>query len=135
MIRFDSIWGIARAEMRLTRRLVRYWVFLVIAVLLAALNYAQFHFIHYYISSRSASAASANPHFFFGNFGTNFVLMFLVGIVFLGFDVRARDKRERMVEVLDALPVTNVELLFGRALGLLVACWVPVVVLTGDAMW
>jgi len=131
MIRFDSVWGIARAEMRLTRRLVRYWVFLVIAVLLAALNYAQFHFIHYYISSRSASAASANPHFFFGNFGTNFVLMFLVGIVFLGFDVRARDVRERMVEVLDALPVSNVELLFGRALGLLVACWVPVVVLTG----
>lgn len=130
MIDFGAVWGIARAELRLSRRLVRYWVFLSIAALLAAANYAQFHFIHYFFSPRSASAAAANPHFFFANFGTNFVLMFLVGIVFLGFDVRARDVRERMVEVLDALPVTNVELLLGRALGLWIACWVPVVVLT-----
>ena len=106
MIRPAMVWGVARAELRLTRRLVRYWIFVVIAALAAILNYANFWFIHYFFSPYSASAAAANPRFFMGNAGVNFILIFLVfGVVFLGFDVRARDQRERIFEVLDALPM------------------------------
>lgn len=126
---FVVTWGIARSELRLTRRLSRFWVFLSIASLAGILSYANFYFIHYFFSPNSASAAAANPRFFMAQFGVNFVLMFLLGIVFLGFDLRARDRRERIVEVLDALPISNLELILGRAIGLLLAAWIPLVVL------
>ncbi len=131
MIRPAETWAIARAELRLTRRLARYWVFVSIAALAAILNYVNFYFIHYFFSPYSASAAAANPRYFMGQFGVNFVLMFLLGVVFLGFDLRARDRRERIVEVLDALPITNLELIAGRAIGLLLAAWLPMLVLLG----
>ena len=104
MIDFGNVWGVARAEMRLTRRVVRFWIFTVIAALWAVFYYLQFWFIHWMFSATSASAASAYPRFFMGAFGSNFVFVVLIGLIFLGFDLRARDTRERMVEVLDALP-------------------------------
>jgi ABC-type transport system involved in multi-copper enzyme maturation permease subunit len=131
VIRPAEVWAIARSELRLTRRLARYWVFVSIAALAAILNYVNFYFVHYFFSPYSASAAAANPRFFMSQFGVNFVLLFLLGVVFLGFDLRARDRRERIVEVLDALPITNLELVAGRAIGLLLASWIPMLVLIG----
>jgi hypothetical protein len=131
MIRWGTIVALARAELRLTRRLVRYWVFVGLATLLGAVSFAQFFVIHRLFSAGSASAASANPRFFVGNFGSNFTLMFLLGVIFLGFDLRARDRRDRIVEVLDATPSSNLELVLGRALGLLAASWIPIAVVTG----
>ena len=132
MIRASMVWAMAKAEARLARRLVRYWVFVVLAALLASANMVQFFFIHRMFSWGSASAAMTNPRYFVANFGANFVLVFLIGIVFLGFDLRARDKRERIVEVLDAVPCSNLELLLGRFAGLMLAAWVPVLVVTGS---
>jgi hypothetical protein len=54
---------------------------------------------------------------------------FVLGIVFLGFDVRARDIREGIVEVLDARPLTNLELVTGRFVALFLSAWIPIVVL------
>jgi len=126
-----TIVALARAELRMTRRLVRYWVFVGLATMLGGLSFVQFFVIHRLFSAGSASAAAANPRFFVGNFGSNFTFMFLLGVIFLGFDLRARDKRDRIVEVLDATPASNLELVFGRALGLLVASWIPLAVVTG----
>lgn len=123
-----AILAIARAEARLTRRLARYWVFVVLSTLLLALGWLQFFFIHRFFSPWSASAAAMNPRFFIGSFGSNYLLVFLIGVVFLGFEVRARDKRERIAEVVDTLPVSNVELIAGRALGIFAAAWIPVAV-------
>ena len=53
----------------------------------------------------------------------------LLGMIFLAFDLRSRDTRERVAEVLDARPLSNLELLVGRLLGLVVVGWVPVLVL------
>lgn len=129
MIRASMVLGVARAEARLTRRLVRYWLFVGLSLLFGALNYLNLYVIHYFFSANSASAAALNPRFFISGFATNFLLIFLVGLVFLGFDVRARDTRERMSEVLDSLPCTNVELLLGRYIGILIPAWVPFVVI------
>ena len=129
MISFSNLWGIARAEMRLTRRVVRFWIFTVIAALFALLAFINFWFIHFMFSSQSASAASAYPRFFMGAFGSNFVFFVLIGLIFLGFDLRARDTRERMVEVLDSLPYTNTELVLGKFLGILIPSWIAVLVI------
>ncbi|HVQ27691.1 MAG TPA: hypothetical protein VMV01_21040, partial [Planctomycetota bacterium] len=131
MIQLAPVLGLARAEARLARRLVRYWVFVVIAAIVCAGQASQFFFIHKMFSWVSASAASANPRYFVGNFGALFMLVFFIGLIFLSFDIRARDKRERIHEVVDALPCSNLEFVLGRALGILIAAWVPLVVIIG----
>ncbi len=131
MIRAGLIWGLARAEARLTRRLVRYWLFVIIGLLVAAFQFTQFMFIYKFFSSGSGSAATVNPRYFLANAAGAFVIIFYLGLIFLAFEVRARDVRERIVEVLDARPVSNVELLAGRALGLALIVWVPLAVTVG----
>ena len=61
--------------------------------------------------------------------GLAYILIFLVGTIFLAFDVRARDIRERMIEVLDSKPYSNLELVFGRFMGILLSTWIPIVLL------
>ncbi len=90
MIRLANILGIARAETRLTRRLVRYWVFQVIALLAGLGIYGYYIWIHWNFSSYSATAAIINPRFLVGFMGIYYLVIFLIGLVFLGFDVRAR---------------------------------------------
>ena len=131
MIRAGIIWGLARAEARLTRRLVRYWLFVIVGLLVAAFQFGQFMVIYKMFSSGSASAATVNPRYFLASAAGGFVLIFYVGLIFLAFEVRARDVRERIVEVLDARPVSNIELLAGRALGIGIAVWIPLAVVVG----
>ena len=57
------------------------------------------------------------------------VLLFAFGIIFLAFDVRSRDVRDRMFEVVDARPVSNFELLAGRLLGTTLPLLVPAVLI------
>jgi len=131
MMRLGMIWGLARAEARLTRRLVRYWLFVIIGLLVAAFQFTQFMFIYKFFSSGSGSAATVNPRYFLANAAGAFVIIFYLGLIFLAFEVRARDVRERIVEVLDARPISNIELVAGRALGISLAVWVPLAVTVG----
>ncbi len=124
------VWGVARAETRLTRRLVRYWVFLSISALLGLAGYGYYALLHYLFSGHSSTAAMINPRYLMGFLGFYYLFVFMVGLVFLGFDVRARDVRERIHEVVDALPCSNLELVFGKYLGILIPSWVPVVVIS-----
>jgi hypothetical protein len=44
-------------------------------------------------------------------------------MTFVAFDVRSRDKRDRMDGVLDARPITNAEYLTGKAIGFVLMAW------------
>jgi hypothetical protein len=125
MIRPGVVACVARAEARLTRRLVRYWVFLVLALALGAAGYVYYAALHGLFSSFSATISAIGPRYLPGVVGPNYLLVLTVGLIFLGFDVRARDQRERIVEVLDARPISNPELLLGRFLGVFLLCWLP----------
>jgi len=116
-------------EGRHTRRLVRYWVFLAIAFLLGIGAYFYYGTLHALFSSMSASVGMIGPRYLMGAVGVYYMAIFVFGIVFLGFDVRARDVREGIVEVLDSRPLTNLELVAGRFVALFLAAWVPIVVL------
>lgn len=131
MIRPGMIWGLARAEARLTRRLVRYWLFVIIGLLVAAVQFGQFTVIYKLFSFGSGSAATINPRYFLANAAGAFLIVFYIGLIFLAYEVRARDQRERIVEVLDSRPISNIELLGGRALGILIAAWIPLAVVVG----
>ena len=70
-----------------------------------------------------------NPRFIMAGVGSFFLWVLLAAMIFLAFDVRARDARERMAEVLDARPVGNLTLLAGRLIGMVVVIWVPLLLL------
>jgi ABC-type transport system involved in multi-copper enzyme maturation permease subunit len=122
--------AIARAELRATRRLARYWVFLGLVYFIGIFGIAVYWVMHSFFSSYSATVAAMSPRYLAGlDIGSDYLTVFVIGIIFLGFDVRARDRRDRMVEVLDSRPYTNLELLTGRFAGLMLAAWVPAAVL------
>jgi ABC-type transport system involved in multi-copper enzyme maturation permease subunit len=130
MMRWDRVWAIASAEARLTRRLARFWVFTIIAFLLGGLFLAQFVSMHYFGSGYSATVAQMNPRYFIAVVGNFYVVALGLALIFLGIEVRARDQRERVADVLDARPVSNTELLTGRMLGIAMPCYIASVIIT-----
>ena len=126
MMRLPMILAIARAEIRSVRRLIRYWVFALLSVAFTLLAYGYYTIIHAYASRFSATVGVAGPRYLMSGVGLYCVLIFLLGLIFLAFDVRARDERERIAEVLDSRPVSNPEFLLGRGLGLVAMAWGPV---------
>jgi ABC-type transport system involved in multi-copper enzyme maturation permease subunit len=129
MICLKQVMTIARAEMLLTRRLARYWIFLSLAFLTALIIYFYYSAIHGLLSTYSATVALIGPRYLISAIGGIYSIIFIVGAIFLAFDIRARDMRERMIEVLDSRPYTNLELVAGRFLGLLIPSWIPVLIL------
>ncbi|MCZ6643083.1 MAG: hypothetical protein O7F71_16015 [Gammaproteobacteria bacterium] len=128
MIRIPLILAISRAETRSTRRLARYWIFAVLSVLVSFLMYMQYTVMHGLTSRFSATIGSMGPRYLMAEIGLYMVIIFVTGLIFLAFDVRSRDIRERMVEVLDSRPVSNGEFLIGRTLGLVLMAWIPVLI-------
>ena len=127
-MQLSMILAIARAEIRSVRRLARYWMFSVLSVGSSFLIYIYYAGIHGFFSRMSASIGAAGPRYLMSVMSFYLMAIFLLGLIFLAFDVRARDERERMAEVLDSRPLSNVELLVGRSLGLVLMAWAPVLV-------
>ena len=127
-INFRNILTVAQAEKRLTRRLKRYWLFVVLSYLAGGAIFFYYSMLHAFFSSFSATLGSINPHYLLSVYGYIFQVIFTVGIVFISFDIRARDVRERISEVLDCRPVSNFELIVGRFFALFQMAWFPLLI-------
>jgi ABC-type transport system involved in multi-copper enzyme maturation permease subunit len=125
-MRFRMILAIARAEIRSVRRLVRYWVFAILSTLASLAIYGYYAALHGFLSRLSATVGAIGPRYLASAMGIYLMAIFLLGLIFLAFDVRARDEREHMAEVLDSRPMSNTELLLGRTLGLVLMALAPV---------
>ena len=130
MMRLSMLLAVARAEVRSIRRLVRYWMFAVLSVAITFLIYLYYAGIHGFLSRFSATIGAVTPRYLMAPMGIYLMVIFLLGLIFLAFDVRARDERERISEVLDSRPVSNPELLVGRGIGLVLMALAPVLFLT-----
>ena len=115
---YAAVWAVALAEMRSARRQVRTWGFGLLAVGVSLLFFVGTGVQHAQDGWISPVTDLPAPRFIMSSVGMPLLLAFLFGVIFLAFDVRARDRRDRMVEVLDTRPVSNVELLSGRVIGL-----------------
>ncbi len=124
-----TVLAVAVAEMRSARRLVRTWIFAVLSVLVATIAFGYSSVIHGMASGYSATAGLVGARFLISAMGFYLLWIMLLGMIFLAFDLRSRDTRERVAEVLDARPLSNLELLVGRLLGLVVVGWAPMLVL------
>lgn len=54
-----------------------------------------------------------------------FVAVVSIGMIFLSFDIRARNIRNRISEVVDSLPASNIEILLGRLVGVFIVLLIP----------
>ena len=123
--------GVAWAEMRSARRLARTWLFIVLSLGGGLLAFFGLTVMQVLGSTLSPSFAAFGPRFLVASVGVFVLWLFMVALLFLAFDVRARDRRDRMVDVLDSRPVGNLALLSGRLAGLVLTVWLPLVVLIG----
>ena len=60
--------------------------------------------------------------------GSLLLWLALLGTVFLAIDVRARDSRDGLSDVLDAKPLSNMALVLGRVLAIAALGWLPIFV-------
>ncbi|MYJ26748.1 MAG: hypothetical protein F4080_14780 [Holophagales bacterium] len=123
MISFSKLWSLARAEMRTIRRLFRFWLFSAVALVLCLFQYGYFWVIHGLFSGISATIGAMSPKFLLGQTALFQTMVLGLGVVFLAFDLRARDRRDRVIEVLDSRPYSNAELVLGRFFGALFMVW------------
>ena len=120
---FGDAWTVALAELRIVWRMVRTWLFSALAISVGLYVYHDWSVLHSY------TGLVAAPRFALPGFGILTLWILLAGLVFLAFDVRARDERERVAEALDSRPLSNVALLGGRVLAVAFAAWLPLAVL------
>ena len=112
--------AVAATEFRQARRLRRTWLlglFVVVGGLFV-----------YLLWSDAGSGAHAPARFALPGFGALLLWVLLFGVVFLTFDIRARDEQERIAEVLDTRPIPNIVLVGGRLLGISLIAWIPLAV-------
>ena len=120
---FRDALTVALAELHIVRRMVRTWLFAALAIGVGLYVYHDWSVLH------SFTGLVAAPRFALPGFGILTLWILLAGLVFLAFDVRARDERERVAEALDSRPLSNVALLGGRLLAVAFAAWLPLAVL------
>lgn len=130
-----TIWVIASTEIRTCRRLVRTGVFIGAALTLSTSLYisdviglAAHSFLFApsgWIYGPTAPQYSINDTVF------GFFVIFLIGIVFLCFDIRARDVQNRIRDVVESKPINNLEITFGRITGIFILLLVPMFVFLG----
>ncbi len=119
----QTLWSVALCEMRSCSRLARTWVVCVVAFLFAAGGYIGVCGNHMVAST--AGPLAQIPRFIVGESASQFIGIFVLGIIFLAFDIRARDVRDRISGIIDAKPVSNLELVVGRLSGILALLCIP----------
>ena len=124
-----KLWAIALAEKRIILGQLIYWLFILVAYVDAIGIFIVQGLAHATYSTLSPTIgfpAPRNAIFYIAHY---YLIIFLLAVVFLSLDVRGRDARSRMLEILDSRPYSNVDLILGRFTGWFLCAWVPVVVL------
>ncbi len=116
------------AELRSCRRSTRTWVFIAIACVVTLVQWGLLTDHYDFKALESPVYGLIGPRFTIAEMGGTMLLWFSIGVIFLTFDMRFRDTRDRMSEVLDAQPLSDFLMILGRFMGIVVLLAVPAVV-------
>lgn len=119
-----NLLAVTAAELRSVRRLARTWVFLALGIAAMGTVFGYYSYLHGTTSFASLSGG-ALPRFTTAYFNSYVLWFFMAAMVFLAFDLRHRDERERVAEVVDSHPLSNVTLLGGRLCAIVLAVCLP----------
>lgn len=117
--------AIAVAELRTAVALVRTWTFVFLAISLGLVCYVAQSVAHARLWASSHLVTA--PRFFIGTVGAIVLSILTLSVILLAFDIRARDRRDRVDEVLDVRPHSNLTLLAGQLVGIVLVAWLSVV--------
>ena len=106
--------AVAAAELKSVRRLARTWVFVGLGFGVMGMAYGYYSYLHSSVSTGFLSVGDLLPRFASAYFKSYVLWFFMAAIVFLAFDLRSRDERERVSEVLDSRAVSNLPVIGGR---------------------
>lgn len=120
-----NLLAVAVAELRSVRRLARTWVFLALGIAVVGTVFGYYSYVHATISFASLSGGNTLPRFTTAYFNSYVLWFFMAAMVFLAFDLRHRDERERVAEVVDSHPLSNVALIGGRLCAVVLAICLP----------
>lgn len=112
------LWTIILVEVRFDLRLVRTWVFILGAIFIGLTNAIQQYGIFTELSLFSSSVFMYSPLFIPMTIYPDFQVLTTLGLVFLAFDLASRDQQDRLDEVVGVLPISNAQIVFGRAIGI-----------------
>ena len=115
------------AELRTLRRLARTRLLVAVGIGTMLAAYAYYSYLHGSFSGWSLASGNSLPRLSAPYFNSYVLWFFMAALVFLAFDVRRRDERERMQDVLDSRPVSNTALLWGKLAATVLAVWLPTV--------
>ena len=129
MTGMKNIWHFAVTEIRSCRKMIRTWLLIVFASSVCITLWIMQSQSYIRDMLNSPIAGVIGPRYMIVQFAQPIVLWFVFGIIFLAFDVRSRDVRDRIFDAVDSRPVTNLELLVGRLLGITIFLLVPAVLI------
>ena len=117
---FSLTWAVSATEIGISVRLIRTWFFVLIVAGVSVVSYSLEQFLLYREMSVISSSVfeTWSPLLLPMKAFSEFQFLISFGIVFLAFDFLSRDKRVRLDEVISTLPLTNLQLVFGRAFGI-----------------
>lgn len=87
--------------------------------------------VHALTSYISPATGLLGPRYLIVALSAFAMMIFTIGVVFLAFDIRARDIKDRIGEAVDSRPMSNLTLLTGRLIGIILVTSIAVLVLFG----
>ena len=118
----------ALTEMKQSLKLQRTKVILFVAFCLSVSFYVLVEQQYILKAAESASVGIMAPTYLAGTLGPYFVALHCIAMILLVYDLRGRDIRNKIDEVLDVVPASNVVVLLARLLGLVLLIAIPMVV-------
>lgn len=118
-----NIVNVALLEVRNARRLARFWALAFILILCSIVGYVVACFYLGSLAPVSPSHGGETPFYLLGNIEPTFFLMFQAAVLFLIFDAAHQHTRNRIDEVLNSKPISNLEYMTGRVLGIASLVW------------
>lgn len=124
----SRILSVARTEFEATKRLTRFKLLQAVLPLTTAVAFGLSCLVLIFVAPYSPTYGAATPKYLLENIDPSFFLIFQLVVLFLLFDAPHRHGRSRIKEVLDAKPVSNLELLIGRVIATSFVVWLLVVI-------
>lgn len=115
-VSFRKVIQFARCELLSTLRLFRFWL---IALLLSGSvlsAYVLACLVYVNIAPFNVSFIGGTPSYLLGNLDPVYFFFFQAGVLLLTFDHGNRIQRNRLLEVIESQPITNLEFQLGRTL-------------------
>ena len=119
----NKVVSIFVTEYRILRRLPRFWMIALLLTLISQVSYVLACWYLAYHLPYDPTAGMNAPKYLLSNIDPTIFLFFQWASLILLFDLAHRHKRNRIDEVMDTTPITNLEVLVGRTLAVAGIVW------------